>query len=137
VEAAGVVLAARRGDLDDARTRLARLRSLPSDAWHANVVAVATAEVHLAERDGEEALAVSQRALTPPSGAEVRWPVQLTWLLTLATVERTLDAVARQDDIDAVSVREHLLARIGAAAALPAARGPIASLYLQASRATV
>jgi len=137
VEAAGVVLAARRGDLDDARTRLARLRSLPSDAWHDNVVAVATAEVHLAERDWEEALAVSQRALTPPSGAEVRWPVQLTWLLTLATVERTLDAVARQDDIDAVSVREDLLARIGAAAALPAARGPIASLYLQASRATV
>lgn len=137
LEAAAIILAARRGDVTNARARLTRLQGRPSDVWHAAAVAAATIEVHLAAREWSNAVAVAQRALTPSPGGEVCRPLLFTWFLTVAAVERTLDAIARHDEIDAGSVQRDLEAHIETASLLLAAQGPVGASYLEAARATL
>jgi DNA-binding CsgD family transcriptional regulator/tetratricopeptide (TPR) repeat protein len=135
--AAAATLAARRGDTTTAHDLADRLARLPSDPWHDAVIAAATAEVHLCARDWDRAAAVAEQALNPPPGIDVRLPATFASLLAKAVVERTLDAVARRDDIDRGDVADDLRRRIAAAAPLPGAAGPVAGMHLAAAEAHI
>jgi DNA-binding CsgD family transcriptional regulator len=135
--AAAATLAARRGDTTTAHDLADRLATLPSDPWHDAVIAAATAEVHLCARDWDRAAAVAEQALNPSTGTDVRLPATFASLLAKAVVERTLDAVARRDDIDRGDVADDLRRRIAAAAPLPGAAGPVAGMHLAAAEAHI
>ena len=137
IEAAAVVLAARRGRLDEARDRLVRLQKYSCDPFHVAVATAATAELHLAAREWDEMAAVAEHALSTEPGTTVRWPAQFTWYRTLAVVERSLDAIARREDIAADAVARTLTEQIDTISTLPEARGPIPQLHLQVARATI
>ncbi len=135
--AARATLAARRGDLVEARQLADRLRSFPSDPWHDAVIEVALTNVLLAERDWDGAAAVAERALDPPAGTDARLPATFVALLATAVVERTLDSIARRDDVEPDAVARELRARVAAARSLPGAAGPVAELHLAAAEADV
>ena len=137
LDAAAATLAARRGDLDTARRAATRLAAHPCDPWHQGVVDAATAEVHLAVHEWDAAASIAERRLDPPNGTDVRWPGLFVSHLANARVERTLDALARRDDVAPGSVADDLRRRIADARTRTGATGPVAELHFAVAEASV
>jgi DNA-binding NarL/FixJ family response regulator/tetratricopeptide (TPR) repeat protein len=137
LDAAAATLAARRGDGAAARQYVQRLTTYPSDPWHHAVVVAAAAEVHLAAREWDAAAAVADQALNPPAGTDVRLPALFTMQFAIASVERTLDALARRGDADPDTVAADLRRRIDAARTCVGSGGPVAAVQLAAAEASM
>ncbi len=134
---ATAILAARRGDLASADAYVERLAASPVDAWHQVEVDLATAVVHLAHRRWGEAMTVTDAALDPRSGMDVRLRPELTSAFLVAAVEHALDAAARQEPVDRDAVAADLRTRLGTARDDPTAGSPLAAADLAFAEATV
>ena len=133
---AAAVLAARRGDYELAEEHVARLSDNPADPWHTVEVNLATASVRLAQRRWADARRVAADALEPVPGTGTRLVPHLTSVYVLAAVEETLDARARQDDVDIDRVADDLARRIALAASDPTIATPAAGAEIAYARAT-
>ncbi|HEX7097427.1 MAG TPA: response regulator transcription factor, partial [Acidimicrobiales bacterium] len=137
LDSAAAILAARRGELDEARSLAARLASHPADPWHEAVVRAAAAEVSLAVGDWDDAVATCEAGLTPANDADARWVPLFTMLLVHAVVERTLDAIARRETVASDDVARDLHARISHARSVPESAGPVGQASLAFAEALV
>ena len=109
------VLAARRGDAERAREWAVAAASLPTDPWHEPIAREAVVEIHLHDRNWDEAITIAQGVLTPSDGdRDVRWAARFVELLVTATVEgpsmrsrdaRTSTRTASSADSASVSMR--------------------------------
>jgi DNA-binding NarL/FixJ family response regulator len=130
------ILAARRGDRERATALAARVRELTTDAWHEPLVHEAIAEVHLNAREWDAVVDAAERGLSPV-GHDVRWPARFASLLATATVERTLDALARREDVDAAAVAAELRRRVDAVRSAPGTSGPVAEVDFAVADAVI
>jgi DNA-binding NarL/FixJ family response regulator len=93
--------------------------------------------VHLATRAWDDVIATAERALAPPEGRDIRWPARFAALVATATVERTLDVVARREPADAGAVAEELRRRVDGLRVLPVATGAVTAMYFDVATATI
>jgi DNA-binding NarL/FixJ family response regulator len=133
---AGAQLAARRGESERAAEIAAEISSIPMDAWHEPVVQEPLAEVQLDAHEWNQAIATAEKVLNP-EGRGVRWPARFGELLVTATVERTLDAVARQEEVDPGAVAAELRRRLDELRTSPVAGGPVSALQFAVAEATI
>lgn len=108
------VLAARRGDADEALAQLAVAHRLPIDGWHDVLRDAATADVHVTVGNWDEALRAGERGWLATCDGAALWAARFAMFTAVAEVERTLDQRARREpvDVDAVVARlQHRLAR--------------------------
>jgi DNA-binding NarL/FixJ family response regulator len=87
--------------------------------------------VHLAAREWDASVEVSEGALS--ADFDVRWRARFVRLLATATVERTLDAMARREDVDVDAVGGALHRRIDEVRAA----GPVEAMDLAVAAAAV
>jgi DNA-binding CsgD family transcriptional regulator len=97
---AQATLAARRGETDRALSQLAEADAQPVDGWHQSVLAATEADVHLVLGNWEKAALAAERGWESTHAASVLWAARFARFSIEATVERTLDALARHDPID-------------------------------------
>lgn len=115
VARAGAMLAARRGDTDRALSLLAEAHAQPADGWHQSVLDATTADVHLALGNWDEAAHAAERGWESTSTTSMLWAARFAMLSVTATVERTLDALARRETIELPEIIAKLGQRIDAA----------------------
>ncbi len=130
LDAAAAPLAARRGDTERASELVERLRSHPADAFSEAIVQVAALDVRLATKEWEPAIVLAIGALDADLTAAPRYAARLTAGLVMAMVERTLDQLARQEDVDVEAVCASLERRIDAARAVPSSTNAAAAADL-------
>jgi DNA-binding CsgD family transcriptional regulator/tetratricopeptide (TPR) repeat protein len=119
LDAAAAPLAARRG-LQARATEIAeRLRTHPADAFSDAIVQLALLDVHLAAKEWTPAIALAARALDADVTVPHRYAARFTAGLVMATVERTLDQLARQEPVDVDAVHDDLTRRVEVARAAP------------------
>ncbi|HQZ35013.1 MAG TPA: AAA family ATPase [Ilumatobacteraceae bacterium] len=101
------VLAARRGDSNEALAQLAIAHELPIDGWHAILRHAMTANVHLGLGNWDEAAQAAEQGWAATGMTSVLWAARFAMSGIVAEVERTLDQRARRDpvDIDATIAR--------------------------------
>jgi DNA-binding NarL/FixJ family response regulator len=112
LDAAAAPLAARRGDAAAAAELAARLLSHPSDPFSDAIKDAAVIDVHLAAKRWTEARAIAERALSPNPATDVRLVARFTAGLVTATVEETLDRLARQEPVDVAAIVSDLERRL-------------------------
>ena len=135
LDGAGAVLAARRGEDGVADALLDRLTAHPADPWHSEDVASAIAAVRLAQRRWDEAASVAAGALAPAPGVSSRMVPAFTSAYVIATVERTLDLLARKQLVDTEEIVEDLRRRLAVARVDPTAMAPTAKADLDLAAA--
>ncbi|MEO7370634.1 MAG: AAA family ATPase, partial [Ilumatobacteraceae bacterium] len=111
---ARAMLAARLGETDRALGRLAEACALPIDGWHQFVLDATTADVHLALGNWDEAARAAERGWESAGTTAVLWAARFALFSVVATVERTLDQIARREPVDVLATVSHLQARIDA-----------------------
>ena len=126
LDAAAAPLAARRGRLEAAAELSERLRRHPADPFSRAIIDAAVVDVHLAARRWERVIGVVSAALRPEPGTAPRLVARLTAGLVTATVEKTLDRLARREVVDVDAVFLDLRHRIDVALADPGAGNPAA-----------
>jgi DNA-binding CsgD family transcriptional regulator len=136
LDAAAAILSARRGDLDRARELLDRLGTQSPDPLHQFFVDVARTEVHLAAHEWDDAARVARRALASEARG-ARWWGWFAALLTVATVEQTLAAVARRETVDVPAVAVELAQLVGDVRADSQAVGPVSAMHLAYAEAAL
>ena len=109
------MLAARRGDTDQALNELAEAHAQPLDGWHQTVLDATDADVHRALGNWAEAADAAERGWESASTTSALWAARFAMLSVAATVERTLDERARLEPIDLNLTIARLQARIDAA----------------------
>lgn len=108
------MLAARRGDLDRARSALADADAQPIDPFHRLLLDAASAEVHLAFGDWDQAVIAAERGWASSHGISSLWSARFAMLSAGAAVERALDAKAQRQPIDQHAVVDAISERLGA-----------------------
>jgi DNA-binding CsgD family transcriptional regulator/tetratricopeptide (TPR) repeat protein len=137
LDAAAATLAAQRGKVVDADAIVSRLQSHPSDAFSDAIKDAALLQVHLAAKRWEQAADLAARALDPDPALGRRFVAGFTAGLVSATVERTLDQLARQEPVDVADVRRALTHRLDVARADPAASSRAAGAALALAEAMI
>lgn len=112
------VLAARRGDADEALAQLEIAWQLPIDGWHAILRDAATADVHRTLGNWEEAIRVGEQGWAATSATAVLWAARFAMFATVAEVERVLDQRARREQVDIDATITRLQQRLDATVAL-------------------
>ena len=112
---ARAMLAARRGETEDALGQLAAAEALPIDGWHQTVRDATTADVHLALGNWSEAAEAAQRGWAVSGTTSVLWAARFAMFGVVAEVERTLDQRARREHVDADATIARLEERVDAA----------------------
>ncbi len=123
VARAGAMLAARRGDSDLALSLLDEARALPVDGWHQAVFDAADADVHLTLGNWAEAARAGEHGWEANATTSVLWSARFAMFSITATVEKTLDEIARRQPVELPQIIAHLATRIDAARSL-AGRSP-------------
>jgi DNA-binding CsgD family transcriptional regulator/tetratricopeptide (TPR) repeat protein len=136
LDAAAAILSARRGALDRAGELLARLGTQSPDPLHQCFVDVARAEVHLAAHAWDAAARVARQALASEARG-ARWWGWFTALLTVASVEQTLDAAARRQPVDVPAVATELAQLVADVRADSQSVGPVSAMHLTYAEAAL
>ena len=97
---ARAMLAARRGETEQALEQLTEANGLPIDGWHRTVRDATTADVHLALGNWVEAAAAAEQGWTATRTTSVLWAARFVMFGVVAEVERTLDRRARREPVD-------------------------------------
>ena len=97
---AKAMLAARRGDTDEALGQLASAQALPIDGWHQTVRDATTADVHLALGNWDEASHAAEQGWAATGTTSLLWAARFAMFGVVAEVERTLDRRARREPVD-------------------------------------
>ena len=124
LDAAAAPVAARRGQFETSRRLAARLRNHPSDPFSDAIIDAALVDVHLAAKQWDNAVNVASRTLSPKPNAAQRLRARFTAGLIIGKVERTLDDLARQEDVDIDAILLDLGHRIDEARADPGSANP-------------
>jgi hypothetical protein len=106
------LLAARRGDGDQARAMLADAQALPVDGWHQTVRDAVVADVHLSLGDWASAAVAAERGWNSTRTTTVLWAARFAMLSVEAAVETALDRMARREPLDVPPLVTHLQARL-------------------------
>jgi DNA-binding CsgD family transcriptional regulator len=118
---ARAMLAARRGEPEQALEQLVVAHELPIDGWHQTVRDATTADVHIALGNWIEAAAAAEQGWTTTGTTSVLWAARFAMFGVVAEVERTLDQRARREPVDLPATSSRLQQRIGAARSLASA----------------
>jgi DNA-binding CsgD family transcriptional regulator len=108
------MLAARRGERDEALRQLAIAELLPVDGWHETVRDATTADVHVALGNWDEAALAAERGWAATATTSVLWAARFAMFGAVAEVERTLDRRARREPVDVAAVAARLCRRVDA-----------------------
>jgi DNA-binding NarL/FixJ family response regulator len=121
---ATATLAARRGDLDRARAELDEAERLPVDPWHRIHLVARTAEIRLLSGEWALAARAADEGWETPCSQDALWPPRLAALVAWASVEQTLDALAKREPADVPATVARLRSRVdeARARAVPADR---------------
>jgi DNA-binding CsgD family transcriptional regulator len=112
---AKAMLAARRGETDQALAQLAAAEALPIDGWHQTVRDATTAEVHLALGNWGDAAEAAEQGWAATGTTSVLWAARFAMFSVVAVVERTLDQRARREPVDLDTTIARLRQRADAA----------------------
>jgi DNA-binding NarL/FixJ family response regulator len=112
------MLAARRGEPEQAVGQLAVAHELPVDGWHQTVRDATAADVQLALGNWTAASAAAEHGWTATGTTSVLWAARFAMLSVAATVEQTLDARARREPVDVAATSARLQQRIDTARSL-------------------
>ena len=137
LDAASAPLAARRGRLDAAAELAERLRGHPSDPFSDAIIDTALVDVHLAAKQWDSAVDIAVRALRPKPDVALRLVPRLTAGLVIGTVERTLDQLARREDVDVDGILVDLGRRLDLARADPSSGSPAAAADIALAEAMI
>ena len=137
LDAAAATLAARRGQLDAAARVAERLGRHPSDPFSRAIIDAALVDVHLAAKQWDCALDIALKALSPKPNTGPRFVARFTAGLVIATVERSLDQVARQEGVEFEPTLRDLGRRMDVARADPSSASPAGSADLAIADAMV
>ena len=108
------MLAARRGESDDALGQLAAAHQLPVDGWHHTVRIATTADAHLALGNWDEAVQAAEQGWAATGTTSVLWAARFAMFGVVAEVERTLDQRARRETVDTDATIARLQQRLDA-----------------------
>jgi DNA-binding CsgD family transcriptional regulator/tetratricopeptide (TPR) repeat protein len=97
---AKAMLAARRGESDEALDQLAAAHALPIDGWHQTVRDATTADAQLALGNWDEAAQAAEQGWAATGTTSVLWAARFAMFGVVAEVERTLDRRARREPVD-------------------------------------
>jgi DNA-binding NarL/FixJ family response regulator len=111
---AKAMLAARRGETDDALGQLAAAHLLPIDGWHQTVRDATTADVHLALGNWDEAVQAAEQGWAATGTSSVLWAARFAMFGVVAEVERTLDQRASREPVDVDATVTRLQQRLDA-----------------------
>jgi DNA-binding CsgD family transcriptional regulator len=111
---AKAMLAARRGETDEALGQLAAAHGLPIDGWHQTVRDATTADVHLALGDWDEAAQAAEQGWAATGTSSVLWAARFAMFGVVAEVERTLDRRARREPVNVEATIARLQQRLDA-----------------------
>ncbi len=137
LDAAGAPLAARRGRLEAAAELAERLRRHPADPFSQAIIETALVDVHLAAKQWDRAVDIASRALNPKPDTAPRFVARFTAGLVTATVERTLDMLARQEAVDVDAILIDLGRRMEVARADPGSGSPAAAANIAIAEAMI
>ena len=137
LDAAGAPLAARRGQREAAAELADRLRRHPSDPFSDAIIDAALVDVHLAAKEWDQAAIVAASALSPDPDLAARLVARFTAGLITATVERTLDQLARREPVDLEATLHELDRRLDRARSDPASISPAATADITFAEAMV
>jgi DNA-binding CsgD family transcriptional regulator/tetratricopeptide (TPR) repeat protein len=112
VARADAMLAARRGDADQALRTLTEAVAQPVDGWHRSVLDAAVADVHLSLGNWNEALHASERGWNATSQTSVLWAARFAMFSVVAIVERTMDELASRQPLDLAAIAAKIRQRI-------------------------
>ena len=112
---AKAMLAARRGETDQAHDQLAAAHMLPIDGWHQTVRAATTADVHLALGNWDDAAEAAEQGWAATGTTTALWAARFAMFGVVAEVDRTLDQLARREPVDLDATISRLQARIDTA----------------------
>lgn len=115
---AKAMVAARRGDANEAASQLAQARAQPVDGWHQTILYATSADVHLALGNWAEAADAAELGWNSAAEASALWAARFAMFSVTATVERTLDELARREPVDVAQTVAQLRQRIDTARAL-------------------
>ena len=113
VARAAAMLAARRGEREAATKFLADAVAQPGDGFHQPFLYTAIADVHLALGNWADAAEAAEHGWATRPPAATLWSARYVMLGVAATVEETLDALAKGDAIDVDGTVSRLRQRIG------------------------
>ena len=113
VARAAAMLAARRGEREAATKFLADAVAQPGDGFHQPFLYTAIADVHLALGNWADAAEAAEHGWATRPPAATLWSARYVMLGVAATVEETLDALARGDAVDVDGTVSRLRQRIG------------------------
>jgi DNA-binding CsgD family transcriptional regulator len=124
------LLAGRRGDAERAIALLDEAAAGPVDRFHAPLLTACVAEVRLALGHWEVASAAADAGWEATAGARPWWAVRFAMLSAWASVEHTLDELARKAPVDVGAVVARLEQRVGdALAGVRTSQGAIAPIF--------
>jgi DNA-binding NarL/FixJ family response regulator len=109
---AAAMLAARRGDGGRALAFLSEAEANPVDPFHRSLLDWAIADVQLILGDPALAVVAAERGWEASDPPARLWSARFAMLTVGATVEVTLDALARREPIDVESIVDRLQRRI-------------------------
>ncbi len=112
---ARAMLAARRGETDQALDQLAAANMLPIDGWHQTVRVATIADVHLALGQWNDAARAAEQGWVATGTGSALWASRFAMAWVVAEVERTLDQRARREPVDVDATIARLRQRIDAA----------------------
>ena len=112
VARAAAMLAARRGDAEQATKLLADAIAQPTDGFHQTFLDTAVADVHLALGNWADAAAAAEHGWETRPRTTTLWSARFAMLSAAAAVEQALDALASGQPVDVEQVVAHLRQRI-------------------------
>jgi DNA-binding NarL/FixJ family response regulator len=137
LDAAAAPLAARRGQLEVAAELADRLRRHPCDPFSDAIIDAALVDVHVATKQWGMAVEIALGALSPQPNMALRFVARFTAGLVIGTVERTIDQLARQEDVDVDAIVSDLGRRTELARADPSSRNPAAAADIAIAEAMI
>ncbi len=112
---AKAMLAARRGETDQALAQLAAAEALPIDGWHETVRLATAADAHLALGNWDEAANAAEQGWAATGTTSALWAARFAMFGVVAEVERTLDQRARREPVELDATATRLRQRLEAA----------------------
>jgi DNA-binding CsgD family transcriptional regulator/tetratricopeptide (TPR) repeat protein len=137
LDAASAPLAARRGQVEAAADLAERLRRHPHDPFSDAIINAALLDVHLAAKRWDRAIHIASSALNPKPNTGARLVARFTAGLVTATVEQTLDNLARKEAVDLDATLLDLGHRIDEARADPGSASPAAAADVALAEAMI
>ena len=135
------MLAARRGDTDEALGRLAGAEALPIDGWHRTLLDATTADTSLALARWGDAADAAERGWATTSSTSALWSARFAMFGVVAGVEGTLDRRARREPVDVDGALRTLHERLEAARSIadvvPGGPQPDTAAHLAHASATL